>query len=206
MYNDHMTNRTRLTTDQKMRALALIARGDTLSQVAAHLLEHFDVKVSESALSQLKKAHKETIDKMQVDIAEGQSAEADAIAKRARRMLNNKLDRAERDARTLEEVDEDWRNGKIKDAETYRRRKAGLIKVSIAELNQISKTMHHQAKPDTPPPAGDGAPQLPAGGVGHGSTPAQLEALLKAIAAGNTVEIQRLIFTPKVRNDIPVTV
>lgn len=198
-----MTTRTRLTTDQKMRALALIARGDTLSQVAAHLLENYDVKVSESSLSQLKKAHKETIDKMQENIAEGQSAEADAIAKRARRMLNNKLDRAERDARTMEEVDQDWRDGKIKDAETYRRRKAGLLKVSIAELNQITRTMHNISRPDTPPAPDQ--PALPAGAVGHGSTPAQLEALLKAIQAGNTVEIQRLIFTPGVRNDLPVT-
>ena len=92
-----MKVRTRLTTDQKMRALALLARGDTLSQVAAHLLEYYQVTVSESGLSQIRSNNKETISQMQQVIADGQSAEAEAIANRARRLINNKLDRAERD-------------------------------------------------------------------------------------------------------------
>lgn len=197
--------RTRLTTDQKMRALAFIARGDTMSQVAAHLLTDFNIKISESAIYSLKKAHKDTIAKMQETVAEGQSAEADAIAKRARRMLNGKLDKAERDGRTLEELDRQWRDGELKNVEDYRRRKAGLMKISINELTQVSKAMVAQAAPTLPP--GGGAPALPPGTPQNTLAPAHLEQLLLAITAGNTVEIQRLIFTPGVqKNDKPIPV
>ena len=177
-----------------MRALALLARGDTLSQVAAHLLEYYQVTVSESGLSQIRSNNKETISQMQQVIADGQSAEAEAIANRARRLINNKLDRAERDGKTLEELDQQYRDGEIKDVQEYRRRKAGLLKISINELTTISKAMHNQSQ-HTPPPAGDDKPALPSGH--SGATPAHLEAMLQAIAAGNTVELQRLVFNPK---------
>jgi hypothetical protein len=202
-----MKTRTRLTTDQKMRALALLARGDTLSQVVGHLLDYYQVTVSESALSQLRSNNKETIAQMQQVVADGQSAEAEAIATRARRLINNKLDRAERDAKTLEELDQDYRDGKIKDVQDYRRRKAGLMKISINELTTISKAMHSQSQHTPIPPAGDTPPALQSGSH-SGATPAHLEAMLQAIAAGNTVELQRLVFNPKgaVTHGTPITV
>jgi hypothetical protein len=200
-----MKTRTRLTTDQKMSALAFIARGDTLSQVAGHLFEDYNVTVSESALSQIKKHHADTIEKMRESLVDATSSEAAALANRARRMLNKKLDKADRDANALEEIDQKYRDGEIKDIEEYRRRKAGLLQVSIQELNHISRSMHAQSAPETPPPSG--APALPPGSNAQLSTPAHLEALLRAIAAGNTVEIQRLVFTPGVSKNVePITV
>lgn len=193
-----MNKRTRLTTDQKMAALAMIARGDTLSQVAANLLTEYEVTISESAIRKIKSLHQETILKMQETIADGKAAEAGDISKRSRHLINRRLDKAERDERALEELDQKYRDGEIDGgAEEYRRRKAGLLKISVAELINISKTMHAQTiripalpqLPDTTTPQANLPP-------GAGQTPAQLEALLGAIKAGNTVEIQRLIFTP----------
>ena len=71
-------------------------------------------------------------------------------------------------------------------------KKTGLLKISISELTNISKTMHAQTVkvPELPPGAGPAA--LPAGGGAQ--TPAQLEALLNAIKDGNHVEIQRIVF------------
>lgn len=199
-----MTTRTRLTTDQKLRALAYIARGDTLSQVAGHMLEEFEVSISESALSQMKKAHAETIDKMQTSLTESAAEDADAILKKTRRILSVRLDRAQRDESAIAEVDREYREGKIKSPEEYRRKKAGFLKVSIAELTNISKTMHAQTVkvPELPPGAMPGA--LPAGGSAQ--TPAHLEALLNAIKNGNEVEVQRLVFNPGGRNDQPLSV
>lgn len=179
-----------------MRVLALIARGDTMSQVAGYLLEHYQITISESALYQIRSKNKDTIAAMQQTVADGQSAEAEAIANRARRMLNTKLDKAERDGRTLEDLDEQWRNGEIKDKAEYQRRKAGLMKISINELTTITKAMHTQSAP--PPPADPEAPALPAGSH-HipANTPARLEAMLQAVAQGKTVELQRLVFNPK---------
>lgn len=191
-----MSTRTRLSTDQKMRVLALLARGDTLSQVAGYVLETYQITISESAISQIRSKNKDTIAAMQQTVADGQSAEAEAIASRARRMLNTKLDKAERDSNELEDLDRQWRDGEIKDANEYRRRKAGLMKISINELTTISKAMHSQTAP--PPPGNPDPLGLPAGG--HQlptSTPARLEAMLQAVAEGRTVELQRLVFNPK---------
>ncbi len=194
--------------DQKLRALAYIARGDTMSQVAAHLLEDFQVTITESALYKIKKDNLETIQKIQDRLADSAVADADAILKQSRVALAKKMQRADRDGNELEQLDQQYRDGEI-DKSQYQRRKAGLIQLSVSELVNISRTMHAQVikvpgagAPELPPGPGGPAQPLPAGS----STPAQLEALLKAIQAGNTVEIQRLIFTPGVRNDQPVTV
>ena len=186
-----MNTRTRLTTDQKLAGLAMMARGDTLSQVAGHLLTDYGVKVSESWLAKIKTNHRDTIDKMQNTMAEGQAADTEALIKRSRRMINSHMDKAERDSKALEEIDSQFRDGKIS-VKVYRRKKAGLLKMSVVELIQISKGMYDQTKRDLIPLA-PGASSLP---PGHDPNPAQLEALLQAIAAGNTVEIQRLIFNP----------
>lgn len=192
--------------DQKLRALAYIARGDTMSQVAAHLLEDFEVSITESALYKIKKDNLETIQKIQDRLADSAVADADAILKSTRVALAKKIQRADRDGNELEQLDQQYRDGEI-DKSQYQRRKAGLIQLSVSELVNISRTMHAQVikvpgAPELPPGPGGPAQPLPAGS----STPAQLEALLKAIQAGNTVEIQRLIFTPGARNDQPVTV
>lgn len=208
LYNMVMTTatRTRLTMDQKLRALAYIARGDTMSQVAAHLLEDFEVTITESALYKIKKDNLETIQKIQERLADSAVADAESLLKSTRVALARKIQRADRDGNELERLDQQYRDGEI-DKSEYQRRKSGLIQLSVNELVNISRTMHAQVikVPGAPElPAGPGGPAqpLPAGS----STPAQLEALLKAIQAGNTVEIQRLIFTPGARNDQPVTV
>jgi hypothetical protein len=192
--------------DQRLRTLAYIARGDTMSQVAAHLLEDYGVTISESRLYQIKKNNIETIQKIQDRLADSAVAEADAILKQSRVALAKKMQRADRDGNELEALDQKYRDGEI-DKSEYQRKKAGLLNLSVSELVNISRTMHAQvikvpgaSNPELPPGA---APSLPPGS----STPAQLEALLKAIQSGNTVEMQRIVFNPaKVTNDQPVAV
>lgn len=194
--------------DQKLRALAYIARGDTMSQVAAHLLEDFQVEITESALYKIKKDNLDTIQKIQDRLADSAAADADALLKSTRVALAKKMQRADRDGAELEQLDQQYRDGEIDKAQ-YQRKKAGLMQLSISELVNISRTMHAQIikQPGAPAlPEGPGSTAahqpLPAGA----STPAQLEALLKAIQSGNHVEIQRIVFNGATRNDQPVAV
>ncbi len=192
--------------DQRLRTLAYIARGDTMSQVAAHLLEDYGVKISESRLYQIKKNNLETIQKIQERLADSAIADADAILRQSRVQLAKKMQRADRDGNELELLDQQYRDGEI-DKTKYQRKKAGLLQLSVGELVNISRSMHAQVvkSPGLPelPPGGSGAAQpLPAGS----STPAQLESLLKAIQSGNHVEIQRIVFNGGPGNDQPVTV
>lgn len=197
--------RTRLTMDQKLRALAYIARGDTMSQVAAHLLEDFQVTITESALYKIKKDNLETIQKIQERLADSAAADADALLKSSRVALARRLQRDSRDGAELEQLDQQYRDGELDKAE-YQRKKSGLLQLSVNELVNISRSMHAQVikvpgNPELPPGNGPAQP-LPAGSA----TPAQLEALLKAIQSGNHVEIQRIVFNGGVRNDQPVTI
>ena len=209
LYNMVMTTatRTRLTMDQKLRALAYIASGDTMSQVAAHLLEDFEVTITESALYKIKKDNLDTIQKIQERLADSAAADADAILKQSRVSLAKKMMRADRDGAELEQLDQQYRDGEI-DKSEYQRKKAGLLSLSVSELVNISRTMHAQVikQPGAPAlPEGPGTPThqpLPAGS----STPAQLESLLKAIQSGNHVEIQRIVFNGAPANDQPVSV
>ena len=210
LYNERMTKatRTRLTMDQKLRALAYIARGDTMSQVAAHMLEDFQVTITESALYKIKKDNLETIQKIQDRLADSAAADADALMKSSRVALARRLQRDVRDGAELEQLDAQYRDGEI-DKSEYQRRKSGLMQLSVNELVNISRSMHAQVikvpgggAPELPPGPGGPAQPLPAGSA----TPAQLEALLKAIQSGNHVEIQRIVFNGGVRNDQPVTV
>lgn len=172
-----------------------------MSQVAAQLLADFDVSITESALYAIKRDHSDTVTRMQETMADSAVADADAILKKSRVMIAKKMQKADRDGNTLEQLDQQYRDGDLEMSE-YRRKKSGLLKMSVHELTQISKTMHDQVikVPGELPPGGAGS--LPPGG----SSPAQLEALLLAIKAGNTVELQRLIFNPREvqKNDQPV--
>jgi len=209
LYNRLMSTatRTRLTMDQKLRAIAYIARGDTMSQVAAHLLEDFQVEITESALYKIKKDNAETIQKIQERLADSAAADADALLKSSRVALAKKMQRADRDGNELELLDQQYRAGEI-DKSEYQRKKAGLLSLSVSELVNISRTMHAQIikQPGAPAlPEGPGTPAhqpLPAGA----STPARLESLLKAIQSGNHVEIQRIVFNGAPANDKPVAV
>ena len=195
MYNMGMDKktRTRLTMDQKLRAIAYIARGDTMSQVAAHMLEDYEVSITESALYNIKRDNRDTIQKIQERLADSAAADAEKILHSSRVAIAKKIQKADRDGGELELLDQQYRDGEI-DKDEYQRRKAGMLQLSIGELVNINRSMYAQTaqRPSDPELPPGGQQQLPAGSA----TPAQLEALLKAIQAGNTVEIQRLIFTP----------
>jgi len=146
LYNKVMettATRTRLTLDQRLRTLAYIARGDTMSQVAAHLLEDFNVTISESRLYQIKKNNIETIQKIQERLADSAAADADALMRQARVGLAKKLQKADRDSNELEKLDQQYRDGDI-DKSEYQRKKSGLLNLSVTELINIGKGMHAQ--------------------------------------------------------------
>lgn len=199
------STRTRLTMDQKLRAIAYIARGDTMSQVAAHMLEDFQVSITESALYKIKKDNLGTIQKIQDRLADSAAADADAILRQSRVALAKKMRQADRDGAELEQLDQQYRDGEMS-KEQYQQKKAGLIQLSISELTNISRTMHAQTvklPQALELPAGSGPAQtLPSGSA----TAAQLEALLKAIQSGNHVEMQRIIFNGNVHDDQPVAI
>ena len=177
-----------------MRVLAYISRGDTASQVVAHVLEDFDISITEDAIYKIRRDNADTISKIQERLA----ADVDQLIRKSRVQIARKLNKAEHDASELEKLDQQYRDGEIEKDE-YQRQKTGRINLSISELASLGQKLVYQQRGGEPEPLPAGAnPALPPGS----STPAQLEAILKAIQSGDTVELQRIIFTPGVqRND-----
>ena len=205
LYNMLMTEtRVRLTMEQKLRALAYIARGDTVSQVVAHLLEDYDLTISEAAIYRIKRDHRDDIAKLQDRLADSVAADTEQLIRAGRVQIAKKLQKADRDGSELEVLDQQYRDGEI-DKATYQRKKTGLLNLSVNQLSDLTTKLTNQqmlarrggaAVPETP--------ELPDGAatratIPGGSTPAQLEAMLAAIKDGNTVELQRIVFTPGVK-------
>lgn len=194
LYNGGMATetRTRLNDAQRLRVLALAVRGDGSQAIADAIQETYGISITASGIDKIKATHADTLAAMKQQAVEAEAADAETLLARSRRMIGRKLTKAERDADALEKLDEDYRQGNMK-LEEYRRKKTGLLNISIAELNAVTKEMYIQTGKGE-----DGTPRLPAGNL-H-----QTEALLEAIKRGDTVELQRLIFRPN--HDQPVTI
>ena len=123
--------------DQKLRVLAYIARGDTVSQVVAHVLEDFEVVITEDAIYKIKRDNAETIAKMQERLADSVAADLDQLVRRSRTGIARKLMKAENDASEIEVLDQQYRDGEITKDE-YQRKKSGLLDLSITELSNLS--------------------------------------------------------------------
>lgn len=175
-----MTKRNRLTTEQKMEILALIARGDTYREISKHFEQEYGFAVSDSSIANVKTSNPNALARIQDQIADNTADSTSEILNRSRRMLNHKLKRAEQDENELDKLHKQYRDGEIDWAE-YQRRKEGLKTVSIDSLTKVTKEMHAQiieATPDSKSP----------------TDPRALEKLTQAIQSGDTVELQRIIF------------
>ena len=177
--------RTRLNDAERLRALTLLARGDSRQSVVDDLAERYGVQLTLSAIDKMKVVHADSIAAMQQTMADAEAADADTLLNRSRRLIGRKLSRAERDEKTLDELFDDYRADRITWDE-LQKKKSGLLKVSIAELNAVSKEMYIQTGKGGDP----STPALPAGGG------ASTEAIMAAIRRGDTFELQRLIYRP----------
>lgn len=193
-YNELMeiTGR-KLSQPQRMQVFALMARGDTAKQINDFLEKQHGLTLNASSISEMRTKHKDTIEEMRATIQQNELVEVESLMQKSRRLLNRKLDRADRDMSELEQLDEDYRNGSV-DSVEYKRKKATLMNVSITEIAMVSKNLHEQSKKSDDP----NNPALPAG------NPLQTEALLKAIKQGDTVELQRIILNPQGQLSHPV--
>lgn len=183
----------KLSQPQRMQVFALLARGDTAAQINDFLDKRYGLSLAASSISEMKTKHADTIEEMRSHIQATELVEVDSLMQKSRRILNRKLDRADRDMSELEELDRQYREKEIDSAE-YKRQKATLMNVSITEIAMVSKNLHDQTKK-----AGDDdTPKLPSG------SPVQTEQLLAAIKAGDTVELQRIILNPQGQLPHPV--
>lgn len=182
----------KLDTAQKMKVLAMLARGERYATIQSILKKDHDIDYSINSIRLLKKNHAETIAEMEAMIIEREASEAEQIRVRALASVSRKLDRASKDESELAELDRAYRDGELEIAE-YKRRKKGLLDLSVTELLSVSKEMYAQT--------GKGknasiAPGSPAGGGEGIANPQTLEVLMDAIKRGDTVTLQQMVINP----------
>lgn len=192
---DEQQHNYKLSTPVKMKVLAMMARGDKYGTILSVLEKEHGITYSRTSLTQLRKNNKDSLRQMELMIMDNEASEAVQIKNKALRQLNKKLDRAADDQLELDSLDEEYRAGNLSLSE-YRRKRAGLLKISVTELLMISKEMNQQ----------DGTRKGPAalpGGVANGlpdpengGDPRLAEALLDAIKRGDTVALSQMVITP----------
>lgn len=158
----------------------MIARGDTYSQIQNSFDEQYGFRPADASIVAVKKKNPGALARIQDQIAVNTADSTSEILNRSRRMINQRLVRAERDENKLDELHQMYRNGEIEWSE-YQRLKEGYKTVSIDSLTKISKEMHAQivdTNPDSRSP----------------SDPRALDKLMQAIQSGDAVELQRIIF------------
>lgn len=178
-----------------MKVLALMARGEKHGTILGMLRKDHNIEYSSQSLSLLRKKHKETVLSMQGLIIDAEATEAEKIRIRTLHRINRRLDQADVDEGELEKLNEDYRS---EDSEMtlseYRRRKMGLVNLSVAELVTLAKEMHVQSVQAKGRKA-SGAPQLPSGDgtVQEEQITTLPEALMTAIKNGDTIQLQQMV-------------
>lgn len=193
-YTRHMTTELsgpKLTDALKMQVLALMARGEKYKDIRKILSEQHNITYSNNALSMLRKRNGDVIAEIERTIYASEAAEAERIRSKGLRMLSRKLDQASSDELELSAIDEEFRTTDMTLAD-YKRKKAGLLELSIKDVVHITDKMYTQTKdgPGASAPAGSAAPTA--------AEARALEAFHDAIKNGDTITLQQL--TVKLNN------
>lgn len=182
----------KLDTPLKMKVLAMMARGEKYGTIQRILKDDHGIDYDQSSLSYLRKKHKDVIIEMEGMILDAETSEAAEVRAKALRQLGRKLDQAAGDELELAKLDEEYRTTEMTLSE-YRRKKAGLLKMSVNELVLITEKMHTQSGAGK---RGAAAPMLPGGGSSDdtgSADPRFVEAITAAIQRGDTIALQQLV-------------
>jgi hypothetical protein len=178
----------------KMKVLAMMARGERYGTIRRILKDEHKIDYTDPALAALRKNNAEVLKEMELMILGSQAAESEQIHTKAMRQLNRRLDRASTDELEIDRLDTEYREGKMNLAD-YRKKKAGLIKMSVKDLLEISREMHTQIGRRK---VGQGSGALPSGISNEGASPDPkwVEALMTAVQRGDTIAMQQLVINP----------
>lgn len=166
-----------LTVIEETRIVALIARGDRFPEIQEQFEASFDKPVSKQTISAVKKRNAENLAVINAKVLAKELADAGAVKVQANRIIKSNLDREEKSAELLSKLSQQYIDGEI-DLDKYTEAVKHIKTASLTELVGVSREMHNQTKtePDAP------------------TSSENLEALRKAIADGDEVTLNQIIF------------
>lgn len=145
----------RIDTETQLQVLALIARGDTYGQVTDA------TGVKASTIEGIKKRNLATLDIMRNKLMDHQVSTSKKILSKAQGLIEKKLDHAIKSEQELEDATQRFRAQEIDYAE-YQQEVFGLAKVTLAELNSVSREAFNQSQIEQGKPTSISASSLEA--------------------------------------------
>lgn len=175
-----------LDTQTEVRVIALIARGDTYTDIQAQLKAE-GIDVSTQTLAIVKKRNSEALAHIKNEIIKLESSKATSILDKSRTLIEKKLDLADDDT-VPKWLQDAYDEGEIDFAEFNKRKDTIMNKrgVTIGELNMVAKEAFNQSQIESGKPTSiTNSPE---------QAKKNLEVLLRAIKSGNEEDIAKAIF------------
>lgn len=168
------------------KVVALIARGDTAPEIVEELAKE-GVSMNPGTIGQIKKRNKVIIQDVKTRVIEKQASSALNILEKSRGLIEKRLDKQVDAEQARASLWAQYDAHEITYEEYYSAIRT-LPELTITELVSVSKESFHQSQIESGKPTNISAnPQ---------DAQAQLATLVRAIEAGNEVELQRIVFNP----------
>lgn len=177
----------KLDTQTETKIVALIARGDTYEQIRQHL-QREGVSISISGLQKVKQRNTDALSYINKKLIDHQATKTARILEKARDQIEKKLDAANGESGSLQELVDLRNSGEIDDQEFARLSFEVVSKqsLSIKDLTTVSKEMFNQSQIEAGKPTS----------ISDNPTQAKenLMKLLAAINSGDEKQIAEAIF------------
>ena len=178
---------TEIDNATEIKAVALLARGDTHQSIADAL------GISTSTVGKIKQRNQETLASVRGELIKHETRKAKRLLDRTHKLIEDKLDEFEDVNNRRAKYDKMLDDEEITSAE-YARLIRTLPTPSLSELTSLAREMFSQSQIE------DGKPTSIPGGSGGGSSKEaqeQLSALLTQLKDGDEVELIRIMSNSK---------
>ena len=174
-----------ISPEVETKIVALIARGDTYTDIVKTIESEDAVTVSTSSISQIKSRNESALAHIKDKLQDHASSRINRLISKTHKSIEKKLDKAEQNEQELEKLSEQYLNGQIT-KEEYRVRSKHLVGISITELANVSDKLFRQSQA-----TGDDSDKLSANPA---EAKQQLIQLLQVINVGDLDNLQKMIF------------
>jgi hypothetical protein len=182
---------TRTPMAIEMKVIAYIARGDTYRTIQKLIIDEFDQKIQLQTITNIKERNIDALTVIRNAIIKEEESTAKKLLEKSRSLIGKKLTQAEKDAQYLDDMESDYRRGKISFKEYHRA--VSLVKMpTLTELTSVSKEMHHQDEVDNQK-------------TSDASKPENAKDVWQLLKDGDDIELQRMVFGKKEEESKNVT-
>lgn len=168
-----------LSQNQKRWVVKRITENWKYADIIAEFEKKWQRRINTATIMRLKQKHLGSIQAGQSAIVEAGAIQAATLKQQSYRLMQHRMNRAEKDTTELDKLRLQWQNGEISDKE-YDFQRSRYTELTVVELTKIADSAHNHAKgaDEEPPSPGDKA---------------ALDMILEGIRSGNPVNLIQVL-------------